>query len=608
MADKNDQFSFKQTRSERMKSNVKSETATTVPDFIQKLFRMLQDKSSNDIFSWDSSGTSFLVKDTNEFSKKILPQHFKHCNFASFVRQLNKYDFHKIRNSDDGQKLNGDQSWEFEHSKFQRDRTDLLEEIRRKTPGKKKRNSSSNNGSPEQSPPVTHHSLLDSTDADLRHLIQNLQVQVDDLRTSHATLEATLESMNKMDDCIMSELAEFQQNMKARDDMLKHCLRLTHTGKDEQEIKEIKAEEIEQETIPETSSSSQQTTSITAVTIPDTTITTNNNNWVDSSNAPVPLESILTDIFLPDQQQQLVTPQSSIDTASVAAAAAQMNGGSFIGSSIKTSEGLTFLALGRLSDAGKLPALPAPLADSKGKKKMAGSWTTPPRVLLVDDDSVYRDFSGRMLDRIGCNIDLANDGLEALHKMSVEKYDLILMDIMMPKMDGIATTRKIRTYDSLTPIVSMTSNFTDNDIMEYIGIGMNDILPKPFSKNTLYDILEKHCSHLKIIQQQQQLQLQLQQQQQQMPKELGPLAPQGKITTPINETPSSSGYPFPTGTSMISTAPPSSSTSSPTTPTSDPSYWVPSVKRQLVWTSSPKEVLQEHDVKRQKMNSNQFSP
>jgi osomolarity two-component system response regulator SKN7 len=153
-----------------------------------------------------------------------------------------------------------------------------------------------------------------------------------------------------------------------------------------------------------------------------TTTSTTNQNWVDSSNAPVPLESILTDIFLPNQQQ-LTTPQSSIDTASVAAAAAQMNGGSFIGSSIKTSEGLTFLALGRLSD--KVPALPAP--DSKGKTKMTASWTTPPRVLLVDDDSVYRDFSGRMLDRIGCNIDLANDGLEALRKMSVEKYDLILM-------------------------------------------------------------------------------------------------------------------------------------------------------------------------------------
>lgn len=68
-----------------------------------------------------------------------------------------------------------------------------------------------------------------------------------------------------------------------------------------------------------------------------------------------------------------------------------------------------------------------PPATDKGKKKMVASWTTPPRVLLVDDDSVYRDVSGRMLNMIGCSIDLAKDGLEALQKMSLEKYDLILM-------------------------------------------------------------------------------------------------------------------------------------------------------------------------------------
>lgn len=71
---------------------------------------MLENKAFKDVFCWDPSGTTFLVKDTNEFSKSILPKHFKHCNFASFVRQLNKYDFHKIRsNADESQKLYGDQ-------------------------------------------------------------------------------------------------------------------------------------------------------------------------------------------------------------------------------------------------------------------------------------------------------------------------------------------------------------------------------------------------------------------------------------------------------------------------------------------------------------------
>lgn len=60
---------------------------------------MLENIAFKDIVSWDNSGTSFLIKDINDFTKIILPQHFKHCNFASFVRQLNKYDFHKIRNN-----------------------------------------------------------------------------------------------------------------------------------------------------------------------------------------------------------------------------------------------------------------------------------------------------------------------------------------------------------------------------------------------------------------------------------------------------------------------------------------------------------------------------
>lgn len=58
---------------------------------------MLEDQSFHDVVSWGPHGDCFVVKDMNEFTKSILPRMFKHSNFASFVRQLNKYDFHKVR-------------------------------------------------------------------------------------------------------------------------------------------------------------------------------------------------------------------------------------------------------------------------------------------------------------------------------------------------------------------------------------------------------------------------------------------------------------------------------------------------------------------------------
>ncbi|KAF8211585.1 CheY-like superfamily [Mycena galopus ATCC 62051] len=134
-------------------------------------------------------------------------------------------------------------------------------------------------------------------------------------------------------------------------------------------------------------------------------------------------------------------------------------------------------------------------------------WAVPPRVLLVDDDAVIRKLSSKFLRVFGCIIDVAVDGVGAVNKMNLEKYDLVLMDINMPILDGVSATSMIRKFDAQTPIISMTSNSRPNEIMTYyssgsspplhsnccnIHLGMNDILPKPFTEEGLLDMLEVH--------------------------------------------------------------------------------------------------------------------
>ena len=99
-------------------------------------------------------------------------------------------------------------------------------------------------------------------------------------------------------------------------------------------------------------------------------------------------------------------------------------------------------------------------------------WSVPPKILLVDDDAVYRNMSSKFLQVFGCEADVAVDGLSALDKVNMEKYDLILMDVVMPNLDGISATNMIRQFDLATPIISMTSNIHSNDIMQYFNSGI----------------------------------------------------------------------------------------------------------------------------------------
>lgn len=105
---------------------MKKKQASSIPtSFLQKLYDMLSNESISNIIAWDSDGTEFVIFNMNEFAEKVLPIYFKHSNFASFIRQLNMYDFHKIRSNS--------QEHIYKHHLFLRGRPDLLKEIHRKT-------------------------------------------------------------------------------------------------------------------------------------------------------------------------------------------------------------------------------------------------------------------------------------------------------------------------------------------------------------------------------------------------------------------------------------------------------------------------------------------
>lgn len=101
-------------------------------------------------------------------------------------------------------------------------------------------------------------------------------------------------------------------------------------------------------------------------------------------------------------------------------------------------------------------------------------------ILVVDDEKDIREIIEIYLMNEGYNIVLACDGIEALEKLKKEKIDLIILDIMMPKLDGIRTCLKIREEKKL-PIIMLSAKSDDSDKILGLNIGADDYITKPFN-------------------------------------------------------------------------------------------------------------------------------
>ncbi|KAJ7911312.1 HSF-type DNA-binding-domain-containing protein [Mycena leptocephala] len=565
----------KSTSSQKRSVFEHSESAS---DFVTKLYKILEDASVKDMICWGPEGDCFIVKDLNEFATSILSRIFKHSNFASFVRQLNKYDFHKIKNADDNP-LVTDQPWTFRHPDFREGRRDILDHIKRK---------------------VQHKSICGNAESTTsgqleiqNSRIDSLEARLTSLGAAHQDALSSLRTLERSHYEVILQMVAFQHSMAQQDGLLRGLVQYMWrdskgdgAGKTIQlpandnlsagdssfmflEAPEIQgiidqsllAPDVARAALEQMSEISRnaQATGIfpgtAAIESPRDTsvdqIETHQAQVFDTNpRLDIPLFNIASEnprITIPENSQdtegEMVLPMHgsppALDVDHIAPLSSISDAGSL--PTWDAHAGLEVYTVGHLMPRGNNDFGPFDGAMARNqnasrviteprnasppqtqtlrvrRSTFVPGWAVPPHVLLVDDDAVTRKLSSKFLQIFGCTTDVAVDGVSAVNKMNLEKYDLVLMDIVMPKLDGVSATSMIRKFDPQTPIISMTSSSRPTEIMTYYssgpsvrllflccrlcGAGMNDILPKPFTKDGLLEVLKKHLAHLTVIKQ-----------------------------------------------------------------------------------------------------------
>ena len=126
-------------------------------------------------------------------------------------------------------------------------------------------------------------------------------------------------------------------------------------------------------------------------------------------------------------------------------------------------------------------------------EQAGGDWTVRLRVLLAEDNPANRTLIAALLGSMDVSLDMVENGEEAVRAVETTAYDLILMDMQMPVMDGPAATRAIRASGDTTPIVALTANVLPEQIEQCRASGMQGHVAKPIDPRALLAALSEHA-------------------------------------------------------------------------------------------------------------------
>ena len=135
--------------------------------------------------------------------------------------------------------------------------------------------------------------------------------------------------------------------------------------------------------------------------------------------------------------------------------------------------------------------IPAPKDQDVAESNKSSHRFSDVKILLVEDNLINQKVASYTLTKQGAIVEIANNGKEAIIMLEKKKYDIILMDIQMPEMDGFETTQYIRNSIkesiSQTPIIAMTASALVSERVKCLALGMNDYISKPFRPKELYE-------------------------------------------------------------------------------------------------------------------------
>lgn len=117
------------------------------------------------------------------------------------------------------------------------------------------------------------------------------------------------------------------------------------------------------------------------------------------------------------------------------------------------------------------------------------------RILIAEDSSVIQNLTRKILSQQNYEIEAVKNGEEVLAAINASKFDLVLMDIHMPKMDGMECAKQIRQTNTDMPILAITGNANNYTMEDFNEAGINDYLPKPLNYDQMLDMVKKYTEN-----------------------------------------------------------------------------------------------------------------